>query len=688
MSQIISLQDGLYEYKLPRLPDEREIWYYDLPKSQQYWKTPHAKNFKWLNEKGEIRNVKQMTEKERVEYIEYWRDKWLNGLWIMINGEPTYITGEHVDHIAINKFKSRHFIYLDAQRERFYFRDLTNKNPNCDGRVWAKGRRVGITAEQITANIRCLLSDYSNHVAVQSDTHEKAKSTLLSKIIETYIKRPDWLRETFYSSNGKVPRASLELIDVVLRNDDNYPLGGSARAFPSTPKALDGEEFMLVTMDELSKWLDVSPYETYEINKKTIVNPGKRGKLDALSTTGDSREAQKATKDWHKLIADSNPKVLNENGQTNSGLWYYFVSYIHSLELLEKFPDIKDIYGKINREKAEEYIWNDIRKYPKDSKEYIYALYKQPMELRHTLLTPTGQGYFSKIRITNRLDELRGMSNDNKPYVKGAFEYDKKGNVYFESNDERRVRCEKENIIYTEGHWLVALHPYFSAEKDIDTRNRFKKSAAGVFFPPINPEFCIGYDPIRYKKEDTSSNSLSQAAIIVYKKFDYFNSGDFNQYAALYLNRPDDPRDANKECIKACKYFAAPCMHERVIESVKEDFNEANCLPMLLKNPKDDLHGIWIDSGGKVVKNALDLMVTKFSPPKDENEVDQIATMPFEDCLVDMDLFDISNTTKFDVFMAMVELEHGLKQIEYTNLTEQQTNKMNHILQELNPMRR
>jgi len=67
-----------------------------------------------------------------------------------------------------------------------------------------------------------------------------------------------------------------------LSEEGDYPLGGSAMSICQYAKALDGEEFMLVTMDELSKWEDVSPYETYEINKKTIVNPGKRGKIDLL----------------------------------------------------------------------------------------------------------------------------------------------------------------------------------------------------------------------------------------------------------------------------------------------------------------------------------------------------------------------------------------------------------------------
>lgn len=673
MGQIVTLQDGLYKYELPPLPPEKEIWYYDAPKSEQYWKTTVSKTMKWLNPKGEIWNVKQMREKERVEYITYWRKIWDEGVWIMINGEPTYLTGMHVEHLVFNRFKSGYFYYLDSQRERFYFRDLTNKEVTCDGRCWAKGRRVGITSEEITEAIRCLLSDFSNHVAFQSDTLPKAKSTLMDKTIEAYIRRPIWMREDFYSSNGKTPRTSLELTSITLTDIENEPLGGKARAFPTTAKAIDGEEFMLDVIDEASKIVDVLLRELFEINKKTIINPGKRGKMDVLSTTGDSKEAAKAVKDWHQLIADSNPRNLNPNGKTNSGLWIFFVSYIHSLELLTILPAIKDKFGKINREMAEEYIWNDVKKHQKDSKEYIFALYKQPMELRHTLLTPTGQGYFSKIRTSHRLDILRGLSNDKKPYVRGRLETYDNGDVYFEQDDA--------------GHWLVALHPYYSVDRGIDTRNRYRRSG-GVFLPPVNPEFGIGYDPIRYKKEDTSSNRLSQAAIIVGKKFDYFGANDANRYAALYLYRPDDPSDANKECMKAAKYWGAPVMHERVIETVKTDFIDGNMLPFLMLNPKDGLHGIWIDSQGKIVKNALDWMVTRFSPPKptedpDEITIDQIAEMPFEDCLTDMDSFDLTNTTSSDVMMAMIELEHCYKNMNYTNLTDDSHLKRMKVINEI-----
>jgi hypothetical protein len=694
--QIISLHvdednpKGLYKYQLPPLPDEKDIWYYDVPKKQQYWRTPAVSpKFKWLDQQGNLRKVQRMDERSRIEYIDYWRDKYENGLWVMINGDPTWLTGMHVEHLVINQIKNKPFLYLDSQRERFYFRDLTDKERTCDGRIWAKGRRVGITAEQITHAVRILNDDYGNHISCQSDTFPKAKSTLLDKIIDVHTKRPEWMRETYYAPQGKKPRSKLELIDGLVTGTEDEPLGGICRAFPTTAKAIDGEEFMLVIMDELSKIIDALPRELFEVNVKTIVNPGKRGKLDALSTTGDSKEAQKAVRDWHQMLADSNIKALNANGKTNTGLWPWFVSYIHSLELLENMPQIKDVYGKINKEMAEEYIWTEVKKHPKDSKQYTFALYKMPMVMRHTLLTAGGQGYFSKLRISARLEELMAMPYDKKPYVIGSLEYDSRGLVYFESNAEREVRCLNEGTEYIPGHWMIALHPYFSAERGIDTRNRYIRSADGVCFPSVNPEGIIGYDPIRYKKEDTSSNKLSEAAIIVYKKFDYYRAGDAEQFAGLYLHRPDDPRDANAECIKAAKYWGYKVAHERVIETVKEDFETAKMVPFLIVNPKDNLCGFWIDSQGKLVKNALDAMVSRFSIPKSPDVPDQIAICPFEHVLRDLDGVDLTNTTMYDVFMAMVEMETGLPLVPFTNLTDAtifQDNKLQ-LMQEIIPPR-
>lgn len=667
MGEIITIgsEDGSYKYELPPVPSDDKILYYNIPKKQQYWRTPHD-NLNLLD----IKDVRKMPEKQRIEYISMWRERWENGLWFFNNGVPTYITGAHVDHLVFNKFDNSFLYYLDSQKERFYFRDLTNKDRICDGRVWIKGRRTGITTEQRTEAIRTILSGFYHKVGMQSTKLEICQRTLMKPIIDTYISRPRWMREEFYKSNGKKPIKSLQLITSVL-DEESETLGGFTMPFPTVSSALDGDGWMLIIMDELSKWLTAMPYETLEINLKAIVNPGKRGKIDALSTTGDSKEAIHAVNDWHKLIANSNPKIRNANGKTNSGLWKFFVSGIHSLDLVEEKPEILDQYGFINKEMAEEYLWNNINKYPKDSKEWIFALYKTPMIEQHAMLSSSTLNLFPKIRIASRLTELGQMPYDEKPYVRGRLDPLQNGYVEFVPDEF--------------GLWLWAVQPFFSIERNIDTRNRFSRSREGVFFPPINPEGSIGYDPVNYDKENTTSSNLSQACLWVHKKFDYFNSGDEDVPMAMYLGRPDDPHEVNHEAMKACRFTGFRCNHERSISHVYEDFRDYNMLPFLSKDD-DGVYGMS-PSNKKIVKDGIAMLQTRYSPPKSEDQKDQIACYPFEDGLRSLDNFDPSNTTPFDPTMAQIYCEHDLKKLIFTNATPQKMNDALRWKAELMPKR-
>lgn len=667
MGQIITIgsEDATYQYELPPLPKEADILYYDLPQKEQYWRTPAD-----LKRQLDIRDVKKMNEKERIEYIQLWRDRWENGMWFMNNGIPTYIVGAHVDHLVFNKFDNVFLYYLDSQKERFYFRDLTNKDRKCDGRVWIKGRRTGITTEQRTEAIRTVLSGFYHRVGMQSTKLEICQRTLMKPIIDTYITRPKWMREDFYKSNGKKPIKSLQLISSVL-DEETEMLGGFVMPFPTVSSAIDGDGWMLVTMDELSKWLTALPYETLEINLKAIVNPGKRGKIDCLSTTGDSKEAIHAVNDWHKIIANSNPKIRNANGKTNTGLHKFFVSGIHALDLVEEMPELLNKYGFVNKEMAEEYLWNNINKYPKDSKEYIFALYKTPMLEAHAMLSSSTLNLFPKIRIAARLKEIAEMPLDERPYIRGRLEEMQDGKIEF--------------VIDEYGLWLWAVHPFFSFERNVDTRNRFTKNRQGVLFPPVNSEGIIGYDPVNYPKETIKSSNFSQACLFIRKKFDYFNSGVADEVMAMYLGRPDDPHDVNKEAMKACKYTGYECMHERSVSHVYEDFRDNNMLPFLMKG-EDGHYGMTPNQ--KNTKDGVAMLQARYSPPKSEDQKDQIASYPFEDGLRSLDNFDPANTTPSDPTMAEIYCEHGLKRLVFTNATDSRNNNNLKWKAELFPKRK
>ncbi len=681
MGNIISLQEGLYKYEVPlkEPSDEKDIINFDKKKSEQFWVTPT------------IKNVRHLQEKDRIAYIEKERQRWVEGVYVLINGELVYLTGMHYDHLTYMSFKGGKAEFFRHQVDDFYFRDLTRRDPKCRGRVWLKPRRYGMTMEEVTESTYSLMSDFSNNVGLQSDTKEKVGSTLLSPIINSYAKRPKFMRSDYYKPNGKLLVTALNLKSNLAPDDDGEEKGdyilGWLRGFPSLPRAMDGEEMIYIVMDEVWKWQESSPKETLESNLKVLMGRNRAGMVSMLSTMGDSDDYVKAVMDGCDIIARSNPKIRDENGQTLSTLYEFFVSAIYSFDIP---PDVfeMDKFGEVNKDKHLDYINNKINKLDKNSKSYVFEKRRLPLTKSDALLSSQTSTNFRRIIINDRLNDLRGMLPSDKPYVRGMLEEDSYGRVWFVSDVARRLQSTTE---IDPGIWLWAVQPYFSKEKGVDARNRFTKSREGVFFPPINQEGAIGYDPINYHKNQTSSDSLSRASIVVKKKFDYFCKPDDPYYypqgiMALCLYRPENPRDANKEAMKVCRFTGFKCMHEKSVDHVYEDFLDNGMLPFLSEG-KDGIYGIS-PSDMKAKKDGLAMLQTRYAAPKEEGQIDELANYPFEEGLVDHDNFDIGNTNPFDVTMSEIYAEHGLKQVHYTNVTDSQLNQIGSLLQELNPQRR
>lgn len=655
---IISLMDGLYQYELPPEPrDEKLIMNYDLKKVDQVWRRP------------EMLDVKRMTVRERGEYIEMWDDRWQNGMWVFIKGEAVWLSGMHIDFLVFNKWDFGYAQYLKQQRFDFYFRDLVRKDTNCYGAAILKCRRCGFTTEELEEAIYTFMEDENSHVSLQSNEHKKCTRTLLLPIIDAYVKRPKWMRPRFYAPNGKKPRGALELtsnkFDENAEVQDDY-MGGTILSFPTVAAAVDGYKKRLVVMDEAFKWLDCSPEETLGVNKKCVVEYGIKGKVHVLSTMGDSDDVVQAVKEGCKIIYDSNPRVRDLNGRTTSGLYEWFVSAIHSADVPEEHRDpAYTKYGDINKDKAEAYIRGEVNKHPANSKQRIFEMRRLPLEKKHGLMAATDKTYFPILRMQDRLDFLNSLSRHKKPYAQGNLTTpDSKGRVYFEPNES--------------GIWLVSVHPYFSAERNIDTRNRFR-IIGNKFHPPVNPEYVLGYDTIKFKTKNTTSNNLSQACIIVQKKFNYFNAMDefgqpiVNEYCGLMLDRPENPKDAHFEAVKASLYWGAMANIERNAGDPDDVFIDNNAEEFMLKD-KNGIYGMFTTP--KVIENGVQRLATRFSAPRTEEDKDQIACYPFETGLIDYMNFDMADTLSSHVTMATIMGDYGADQLVQTNTTDDSVRRM------------
>lgn len=651
MSNIIQLNEGLYQYTIPLKEPSREtdIINHERRKDDQVWRPM------------EIPDVKKMSVKDRIHFIERERQRWEEGVYVLINGELKYLTGLHYDHLQYCTYKSQKLMYFDDERNTFYFIELSDKSPECEGRVWEKGRRVKMTTIMCSLSQYKLLSDFSNYITIQSDTLAKAQASYMDPIIDSYVRRPIWMRENYYAPNGKKPRKALELTANIIQNTGDEWMGGKINIFPTLAKATDGLEAVESIIDEFSKIEDALPYEMYEVSRKVIQNFRKQGKIDCLSSSGDSKDAAKATMDWHKLIANSNPQRKDQFGKTVSGSWKYFISAIHSQYVPKEFTNK---FGEVDKARAEEWIWNEHNKYQKGSKEYIFSLYKLPTKEEHVLLSSSTANIFPKVRMNARIAEIEGGGRV-RPYVRISL-IEKEGKIYKEADDN--------------GVWLWALDPHVDVVKGIDMTNRFKIRNT-LFFKYKQVEGCFGYDPINYPKGQTSSNHLSQACAMGHKKFDYSGSGFIDMKMAFLLFRPDDPRDVNKELIKACKYTGYECMHERSIPHVYEDFRDAGMLDFLMKG-EDGIYGIS-QSNARAKQDGISLMQSRYSPPKEEGQKDQVMEHPFEDALRSHVNFDNTNTTQFDPTMTEIYLELGLKQLKETNQTEERQKTMTELINEI-----
>ncbi len=685
-SKTVELNGGMYKYIIPlgEPSDEKEIINFDLKRPEQFWRTPA------------IPDVKRMSTRDRIRFVERERQRWAEGVYVLINGDLVYLTGMHYDHLTYMSFKSGKAEFFKHQCLDFYFRDLTRRDIKCRGRTFMKPRRYGMTMEEITEGTYSLLENFSNNVALQSDIKDKTKSTLLNPMIQSYVKRPKYMRSDYYKPNGKMPVAQLELKSTLAPGDDGEEKGdfllGWLKPFPALPRSMDGEEVAYSIMDEVWKWQESSPKETLESNIKVLMGRKRAGKVSMLSTMGDSDDYANSIMDGFDIIARSNPNIRDDNGYTLSGLYEYFVSAIYSFDIP---PDVFEVdkFGEVNVDKHTEYIQNKLRKLDKNSKSYVFEKRRLPLTKQDALLSSQTSTNFRRVVINDRLSELIGTPINQKPYLRGMLEEDRYGKVYFISDAERQKIAG--DVEVDAGIWLWAVQPYFSIDKGIDMRNRFKM-INGIYYPYRQIEGGIGYDPINYTKSQITTTHFSRAAIAVKKKYDYvFKEGDEeylpSAFMGLCIFRPDDPRDPNKEAIKAAKFTGYRVMHEKSVNHVYEDFEAAGMLPFLSRDPKSSeenpVYGIS-PSDMLAKKDGLAMLQTRYSQPKIEGQRDELKEYPFEDGLRDLDNFDIGNTNPYDVTMAEIYAEHELKQNIFSNQVDGTEMDLYRLMQELNPPRR
>lgn len=671
MGEIVKLYKDNYHYELPDVPKNKEdILFYEYPKKDQYWRIPKFPTpFEW----------KRLSTREKFEIVQKDRYYWENGCWFYNNGVPTYITGMHYDHLTHQTFEFGKAKYYDSQRLDFYFRDYCTKDPKCFGMDWMKPRRYGMTAEEFTHQIYTGMNTVEKVLGMMSVVKTTTMDTLFHPMVSSYTQRPKWSKPKYNITNGKVPKTKLVLSDGKVGEDDEDNINGGSEDCLKTqfiPKATsvtayDAYKLIYLTMDEVWKWKDIDPYDCYEKQKKCfVVSTTIYGKCSILSTMGDDDNYARAIDAGIKMWYDSDPRIRDNNGRTKSGLYRYFISAVYA-----QF-DFADQYGFIDIKAATEFIMNERAKYPVGSKDYMYECRRLPLTEEEAIATANTSAIFDYKRVQAAIEILMKTPEDRYP------------TFYADLNELPNGRIELEKKKFGDGEWEFANLPLINSHKDYS--NRWYVDESGQIQLYSNAQGCIGYDPVRFSEGDTTSNNLSNAAIIARQKFDYFGNGAENQYVALYNKRPDTTEDAHYECYKLSKFLGFPVMFERNVQGFKKRMTELYMVSALLKSPYDGIMGIITSKGGKVVKDGVDYLQTYWKAPKtiqEMNHEDYLAMTPFLRFLKEAQTFDPKKTTIFDIMMANIMMEIGLQQIKKTHLNDNIDRLQNQLIDVLIPSR-
>lgn len=655
MGKIYQLQDGLYQYELPDRPKHEDILFFDKKKEDQYWIAP------------DLSLYKRMPISEKRDWVEKIRKWWKEGLWFYNKGEPVYITGLHFDFLTLHTFSTldtpdKRPRFFKSHKEEFYFRDLTWKDPLCHGRIFFKPRRNGSTLMEMAEMYYRGVEDFGRQVGMMSDEFKKTQDTLFRPMVDSMIHRPKYMRAEYYKPSNRIPKKELLFNSGIVAEDEDGEvvhtyLGGFITPKPTTVGSFDAYKLNYLVLDEIFKWTNASPKETWGSHKKVMEVAGRPiGIGSMLSTMGDSSDYESSVREGVEMYYESDPEIRDANGKTKNGCYRYFIKGVYYMNV-----EMADKYGDLDEEAAERAILNELANFTPGTMEYVFQQRRIPLTIEDALASATFSNIFDKKRIEAKLTILRKTPKDKLPYTEGELIEDNVGRVHWEPNSNG-------------GPWRVHILPYMT--KDFDGSNRWEKDLDGNVILYPNPQGAVGYDSVRIAVTDATSGNLSKAAIIVGQKFDYYTPPDklsrANRYCALYHLRPEDPDVPTYESYKAAKFWGFPVMIERNVEGPRKWYRDMEIKAEALMMKGDDGHYGTLIHGRNNMVNELVNIFQKYiqKPLPDSGLIDWLLEIPFDRLLSDMKDFNPKKTTLYDVMMANLQLQAGLKKIQFTNLTE------------------
>lgn len=553
----------------------------------------------------------------------HWRYR-LCGIWVVIKGKPTYLTGTNFMYLNYCPIDIGFPAYRDTDRRFFYVWEYCVEDPRCAGLVDIERRRMGKTYKSGAILLERTSVFKAHHGGIQSKTGPDAKNVFQKTVVGFFKKWPSFFRPVFDESKGLTPTSTLRFFQTARRGKNSKAGIGRDELESwidygtSEPFFYDGSKLNTYVCDEFGKTMDCNVVDRWGVVRYCLDQDGQWVGKALFTTTIE--EMENGGSNGRKIWETSDPDERNENGRTKSGMYRFFLPAYETTFF--------DEWGMPQVDMAKTHYLRERAGLQYDPRELSSQIRKNPFSIEEAFRIDGKRCLYDAMKLNIQLDYL---SATNHLVERGNF-------VWENGIPFTRVKWEKSS----NGRFFTTHLLNRQDETNLVTKRN------GRYTPANNHVVTMGCDPFRYdtQKDTEKFDRISECAAFAYKKGDPSQPNDpfANMFICMYKYRASTTNQQYDDLLKMAWFYGCQILFERNVDNWRGYFTSRDCDGFLMKLPGEQDYGLYSD-GHKIVHQQL----ADYTEAYINEHIDKVL---YKDLLEDWLKFDIGNTTPYDLAMA------------------------------------
>jgi len=645
--------NGIY-IGLPEVPDKIESvndrWVAEpYPEALSKIKT----SFDWEKKDQAFRDHWQPFIDQAFDRREY-------GHWFMNNKKPTYITGSHYMYLQWSKIDVGLPEYREANRLLYIYWEACKADRRCLGMNYVKIRRSGFSYMFASECVNIATITAQARIGILSKTGTDASKMFTGKVVPIFKKYPFFFKPIQDGSDApktelafRVPATKITKKSMVKASDENEVEGlDTTIDWKNTDdNSYDGEKLQLLIEDEAGKWLKPNSIKANWDVVQTCLKTGSDvvGKCAMGSTVNALAKGGQGFKD---IFYDSDPRQRDDNGQTVSGLYGFFIPMEWNFEghidkygfpvLHDPTEPVFDSKDRLIKQGAITYWENKVKSKKHDS-DGLNEHYRQyPRTLNHAFRDEAKSSIFNLTKIYAQVDYNESLVKDGV-VVQGSLSW-------------------RDGIRFSQVVWSPNKNGRFLSSWIPPKHLQNRVSKRGDKYYPENEHLgAFGCDS--YDISGTVDGSGSKGALHGKTGFSMEENVPANFFFLEYCSRPPTAEIFFEDVLMACWFYGMPMLAENNKARLLYHFKNAGCRAFSLNRPdkkKENLSVTERELGG-IPSNSADIIQAHaagietyieksvgYDVGGDYRDPDEMGNMFFNSTLIDWAGFDITNRTKYD----------------------------------------